>query len=112
MATSEPLVPQGLEHGERAKLEEAMAAGGVPKDVSTGGGGVPSLHPSAAAPGGATSAPQSVEGWDVLAGREPTMTEPPAPETPTGVSLFQHRVKTSPNAAMQFYFGRTDEFLE
>ncbi len=111
MATSEPLVPQGLEHGERAKLEAVMDAGGVPKNVPIGGAG-PEF--GAGAPGGAgpvSSPAPNVAGWDVLADREPSGVIPPE-EAQTPQSLFQSRIDVTENEAMRYYFGRYQDFLE
>lgn len=108
MATSEPLVPKGMEHGKRKELEAAMEAGGVPKAPT--GGGAPSIPPPPS-PGRRSQSPVSVAGFDVFANREPSGMAPIAqPETPR--SLFQHRLDTTTNSAAKFYFGRYAEFLE
>ena len=112
MATSEPLVPQGLPQGDRQKIEAAMEFGGVPKQVPAGGGApsIPPSPPTGRAPAPPAPAPD-LSGWDVLAGREPTMQGPPG-SAPDPVSMFQFKLDSSPNTAMQYYFGRWQEFLE
>lgn len=112
MGTSEPLVPQGMEHGKRAELEAAMEAGGVPK-APTGGG--PPSFPPPSAPGRPSPSPTSsvdMAGWDVLANREPSGVIQPPGQPTDAKSLFQHRLDTTTNSAAKYYFGRYADFLE
>ncbi len=111
--TSEPLVPKGLPHGDRQKLEAAMEVAGLPKQPteqdSSIPGGVPPSNATPTRPAG--NLPPDLARFDVFDGREPTGQAPIAPQLDP-VSLFQARLDTSENEAMRYYFGRFQEFLE
>lgn len=113
MPSNEALVPVGGEHGDRKKIESAMKVAGMPAAVPQGSpaGGVPPSPPPSAPGGGSPAPSQDLSGWDVFSGRDPSGVLP-QPGQPDRVSLFRSRLEQSPNSALRYYFGRTDEFLE
>ena len=112
--TSEDLVPKGLPYGERQKTVAAMRAADAPLASEASGGSIaPSsvaASPAAAAPTGPVSR-QDLSNFDVFQNREPTEGFQANPNLDP-VALFQARVAESPNTALQYYFGRYQDFLE
>ena len=100
MATSEPLVPTGLPHGERQQVRAQMQEAGVPL-APPSGGSVTSLPVARPAPptSGSPSTADQVARFDALAGREPQFpagvaaVKPPSP-----VDLYRAEAEASGNA--------------
>ena len=117
MGTSQDLVPTGQPYGERKATVAAMKSANVPLSSGSGGGQAVPPTGSPQPVGASPTAPappvsgQSLEGFDVFAGREP---DPQFQSNPNldPVALFQNEVANSPNSAVRYYFGRYQDFLE
>ena len=104
MATSEPLVPTGLPHGERQQITEAMDVAGLPRSVPSPAASSPSPTPAVGGGG-------SLRDFDVLAGRDPSGVIAEAPPV-AAVTGFKMRVQNTQNAAMRYYFAKVGDYLE
>ncbi len=112
--TSEDLVPKGLPQGSRQQIRKQMQEADVP--LSSEGGGGAALSPGAAAApaAAAPAAPVSrtdLAGFDVFANREPNPDFQANPGLDP-VAMFEARLADSQNTALQYYFGRIQDFLE
>ncbi len=115
MGTSQDLVPTDLPYGSRQQSVAAMKAADVPLSSEVGGGstalvGSAAASPAVVAPASPVSRPD-LANFDVFQNREPTegFQDNPASD-PTAV--FRARLAESPNTALQYYFGRYQDFLE
>ena len=111
MASSEDLIPRGLPQGSRQENVAAFRAADLPV-----GSEQAAPEPVAGPPGAPAGAPpigptvparQSMQGFDVFAGREPNPIAAPA-----GRDVIFEQVRNSGNAVLQDIFSRMSGYLE
>ncbi len=115
MTSSQDLVPTDLPYGSRQETVARMQAANVPLASEGGGGTVAPVGSAAASPPAVSPATpvsrETLSSFDALPNREPTEGFQSNPALDPA-AMFQAKLAESPNTALQYYFGRYQDFLE